>query len=72
MTSGLPRPRPISMKTLMFEERINQLHNTVKNLTLLLNQMNQTISQINGKITPQPPINNGPGQPQVQAAQNPQ
>ena len=26
------------MKTLMFEERINQLHNTVKNLTLLLNQ----------------------------------
>jgi|TARA_R110000744_G_scaffold370528_1_gene481139 glutaredoxin len=58
------------MKNLMFEERINQLHNTVKNLTLLLNQMNQTITQINGKVTPQPPINSGPGQPQVQAAQN--
>ena len=32
--------------------------------------MNQTITQINGKVTPQPPINSGPGQPQVQAAQN--
>ena len=34
--------------------------------------MNQTMQQINGKIPAQPPINNGPGQPQVQAAQNPQ
>ena len=60
------------MKTLKFEERIDQLHNTVKNLTLLLNQMNQTISQLNSKVPTQPPINSGPGQPQVQAAQNPQ
>jgi glutaredoxin len=60
------------MRTLKFEERIDQLHNTVKNLTLLLNQMNQTIQQLNSKVPTQPPINSGPGQPQVQAAQNQQ
>ena len=53
------------MKALKFEERINQLHNTVKNLTLLLNQMNQTISQINTKIPAQPPINTGQSKQQV-------
>jgi len=52
------------MKTLKFEERINQLHNTVKNQTLLLNQMNQTINQMNGKIPAQPPINTGQSKPQ--------
>ena len=42
------------------------------NLTLLLNQMNETIQQLNNKVPAQPPINSGPGQPQVQAAQNQQ
>lgn len=57
------------MRTLKFEERIDQLHNTVKNLTLLLNQMNQTIQQLNSKVPAQPPVNATPGQPQVQATQ---
>lgn len=58
------------MRTLKFEERIDQLHNTVKNLTLLLNQMNQTIQQLNSKVPAQPPINTGAGQPQVQTPPN--
>ena len=53
------------MRSLKFEERIDQLHNTVKNLTLLLNQMNQTIIQINSKLPTPPPINNGQAQPQA-------
>jgi glutaredoxin len=57
--------RDTPMRSLKFEERIDQLHNTVKNLTLLLNQMNQTIIQMNGKIPAQPPINSGQAQPQV-------
>ena len=44
------------MRSLKFEERIDQLHNSVKNLTLLLNQMNQTIQRTNTQVagTPQP------------------
>jgi len=53
------------MKTLKFEERIDQLHNTVKNLTLLLNQMNQTINQMNTKIPAQPPVNTGQSKQQA-------
>lgn len=38
------------MRPLKLEERLDQVHNTVKNLTLLLNQMSQTIQTMNGKI----------------------
>tara|TARA_R110000824_G_scaffold10403_1_gene45971 strand:+ start:1293 stop:1733 length:441 start_codon:yes stop_codon:yes gene_type:complete len=60
------------MRALKFEERLDQLHNTVKNLTLLLNQMNGTIQAINSKVEAVPPINTGPPQPvqpQAQPAQ---
>mgnify|MGYP005829968943 CR=1 FL=1 len=42
------------MKSLMMEERLDQAYNAIKNLTLLLNQMTQTIQTINTNITPQP------------------
>ena len=59
------------MKHLQLEERIEQVHNSVKNITLLLNQMQQTIQRINTQVagTPQQP----PQQPQqVPTQQQPQ
>lgn len=38
------------MKTFMMEERIDQMHNSVKNLALLLNQLTETVRQINTKV----------------------
>jgi len=38
------------MRHLNIEERLDQMHNTVKNLTLLLNQMSQTIQTLNNKV----------------------
>ena len=43
------------MKPLKLEERLDQVHNTVKNLTLLLNQMSQTIQTLNSKVPQTPP-----------------
>ena len=57
------------MKPLKLEERLDQVHNTVKNLTLLLNQMSQTLQTLNSKV-PQsvPPATQQvvPPQPQPQ------
>jgi len=52
------------MVPLKLEDKLDQVHNTVKNLTLLLNQMSQTIQTLNGKV-PQP-------MPQSQTQQVPQ
>jgi|TARA_R110000787_G_scaffold106351_3_gene214017 glutaredoxin len=46
--------REYPMRNLRLEERIDQAYNAIKNLTLLLNQMTQTIQTINSNITPKP------------------
>jgi glutaredoxin len=45
------------MKPLHLEEKIEQINNAVKNLTLLLNQMSQSIQRISTQVagTPPPP-----------------
>ena len=45
------------MKQLHLEEKIEQINNAVKNLTLLLNQMSQSIQRISTQVagTPPPP-----------------
>tara|TARA_R110000824_G_scaffold187242_1_gene368500 strand:+ start:5309 stop:5740 length:432 start_codon:yes stop_codon:yes gene_type:complete len=54
------------MVRLNIEERIDQVNNNVKNLTLILNQMQQTLQQINAKQTTPPNFNHqtAPTQPQ--------
>ena len=49
------------MKQLHLEEKIEQINNAVKNLTLLLNQMSQSIQRISTQVagTPPPPPPNG-------------
>ena len=46
------------MKPLHLEQRVEQVHNAVKNLTLLLTQMQQTIQRISTQVagTPPPPV----------------
>ena len=44
------------MRTLTLEEKVDQLHNSVKNISLLINQMNQSLSKIMQNTTI-PPIN---------------
>jgi glutaredoxin len=44
------------MTTLTLEEKVDQLHNSVKNISLLINQMNQSLSKIMQNTTI-PPIN---------------
>ena len=43
------------MKPLHLEDRIEQVHNSVKNLTLLLTQMQQTIQRISTQVAGTPP-----------------
>ena len=43
------------MKPLHLEDRIEQVHNAVKNLTLLLTQMQQTIQRISTQVAGTPP-----------------
>ena len=53
------------MKSLKLEDRLDQVHNSVKNLTLLLNQMNQTVQTLNSKVpqaVPQAPQQSVPQQ----------
>ena len=59
--------REYPMRTLVLEERIDQAYHAIKNLTLLLNQVTQTIQSINTNLTPQPqtPPNTVPPQPQT-------
>ena len=51
------------MRPLQIEERIEQINNAVKNLALLLNQMNQTIQKINSQVAGTPPIPPQPAPP---------
>ena len=44
------------MTTLTLDEKVDQLHNSVKNISLLINQMNQSLSKIMQNTTI-PPIN---------------
>ncbi len=45
------------MRTLTLEEKVDQMHNSVKNISLLINQMNQTLSKIQQNTTAPPPVN---------------
>ncbi len=49
------------MRRLGIEEKIDQVNNNVNNLTLILNQMQQTLQQLNAKQT-SPNINKAPTQ----------
>ena len=60
------------MAPLRFEERLDQINNNVKNLTLILNQMQQVLQQISSNVAGTPNINTKPGQPQVPEAQTQQ
>jgi len=51
------------MTVLSLEEKVDQLHNSVKNISLLINQMNQSLSKIMQNTTPQP-INTAQNIPQ--------
>jgi len=57
------------MTRLNIEERIDQVNNNVKNLTLILNQMQQTLQQLNAKQAGTPPFNNQTAPTQVQQKQ---
>ena len=46
------------MKVLVLEERIEQLNNQVKNMSLLFNQMNQSLQKIERNTTPVAPDQN--------------
>ena len=48
------------MSVLKLEDRIEQMNNSIKNTALLLNQINQTIQQINTSIAGTPNITNNP------------
>jgi glutaredoxin len=52
------------MSVLTMEEKVDQLHNSVKNISLLINQMNQTLSKIQQATVATPPINHGQQVPQ--------
>ena len=67
------------MRTLTLEEKVDQLHNSVKNISLLINQMNQSLTKIQQNTTvpspPQPPPPHQPMQQQgsfLQQQQTPQ
>ena len=47
------------MTTLTLEEKVDQMHNSVKNITLLINQMNQQLAKIQQATAATPPINHG-------------
>ena len=59
------------MTNLSLEEKVDQLHNSVKNISLLINQMNQSLSKIMQNTTPQP-INTAQNIPQQAPQQAPQ
>jgi len=61
------------MTTLTIEEKVDQLHNSVKNISLLINQMNQSLTKILQNTTTPPPINTTQNIPQpVPQQQTPQ
>ena len=62
------------MPVLKLEDKVDQLHNSVKNLALLLNQMSQTLSQVNQQTAGTPNIVNNPQghNPQPSPQQPPQ
>ena len=53
------------MKPLKFEERLDQINNNVRNLTLMLNQMQQTLTQLQQKQNGAPGFNNQQAPSQV-------
>ena len=57
------------MKELSIDEKVDQMHNSVKNISLLINQMNQTLSKIQQATVATPPINHGQQQNQQQVPQ---
>ena len=59
------------MSKLTIEEKVDQMHNSVKNISLLINQMNQQIAKIQQATAATPPINHGQQQniPQQQFPQ---
>ena len=60
------------MTRLSLEDRVDQVNNAVKNITLLLNQMNQQMQSIQQQLSSTPPVNTNPAQPQVQQQVQPQ
>ena len=60
------------MPVLKLEDRVDQLHNSVKNLALLLNQMSQTLSQVNQQTAGTPNNVNNPQGQNPQPPQSPQ
>ena len=52
------------MRSLSLEEKVDQLHNSVKNISLLINQMNQSLSKIMQNTNPPAPINTAQNIPQ--------
>ena len=60
------------MRRLNIEERIDQVNNNVKNLSLVLNQMQQTLQQLNAKHNPTPPNFNQQSAPQQVQQKQPQ
>jgi hypothetical protein len=62
------------MSVLTLDEKVDQMHNSVKNISLLINQMNQTLAKIQQATAATPPINHGQQQniPQQHAPQQPQ
>jgi len=55
------------MTRLSLEERVDQVNNAVKNITLLLNQMNQQLQGLQQQLAATPPVNTGAAQAQPQA-----
>ena len=47
------------MKELSIDEKVDQMHNSVKNISLLINQMNQQLAKIQQATAATPPINHG-------------
>ena len=47
------------MRALTNEEKVDQMHNSIKNISLLINQMNQALSTIQQNTAATPPINHG-------------
>jgi glutaredoxin len=53
------------MKRLSIDEKLEQMHNSVKNLTLLLNQMGRQMTELSSQATPTPPTPPMPPTPPV-------
>ena len=53
------------MTRLSLEDKVEQVNNAVKNITLLLNQMNQQIQGMQQKLSTTPPVNTSAAQSQI-------